>query len=55
MFRGRFRAAPFHISSPEEISAMKTYTATFRTDAEFATRDFEAQTPEQALALAQKL
>ena len=34
---------------------MKTFTATFRTDAEFATRDFEAETPEQALALAQKL
>jgi hypothetical protein len=34
---------------------MKTYTATFHTDAEFATRDFEAETPEQALALAQKL
>jgi hypothetical protein len=26
---------------------MKTYTVTFRTDAEFATRDFEAETPVQ--------
>jgi hypothetical protein len=33
---------------------MKTYTVTFRTDAEFATRDFEAETPEQALALARQ-
>jgi len=33
---------------------MKTFTATFRTDAEFATRDFEAETPEQALALARQ-
>jgi hypothetical protein len=34
---------------------MTTYTAHFSSDAEFATLDFEAETPEQALALAQKL
>ena len=34
---------------------MTTYTAYFRTDAEFAYYDFEADTPEQALALAVKL
>jgi hypothetical protein len=34
---------------------MTTYTAYFRTDAEFAYYDFEAETPEQALALARKL
>jgi len=28
---------------------MKTYTAYFNTDAEFATREFDADTPEQAL------
>jgi hypothetical protein len=33
---------------------MKTYTATFRTDAEFATRDFKAATPEQALKKARR-
>jgi hypothetical protein len=33
---------------------MKTYTAYFRTDAEVATRDFEAETPAQALALARR-
>jgi hypothetical protein len=33
---------------------MKTYTAHFRTDAEFATYDFEADTPEQALTLARQ-
>jgi hypothetical protein len=31
---------------------MTTYTAYFRTDADFATREFKADTPEQALALA---
>ena len=31
---------------------MTTYRAYFRTDADFATRRFEADTPEQALALA---
>jgi hypothetical protein len=34
---------------------MTTYTAYFRTDAEFAYYDFEAETLEQALALARKL
>src|SRR4051794_16768785 len=34
---------------------MTTYTAYFRTDAEFAVHDFEAATPEQALALARAL
>jgi hypothetical protein len=34
---------------------MTTYTAYFRTDAEYATYEFKAETPEQALALAQKL
>jgi len=34
---------------------MTTYTATFRTDAETASHNLEAETPEQALALAQKL
>jgi hypothetical protein len=33
---------------------MKTYTAYFRSDADFATRDFEADTPEQALELARR-
>jgi hypothetical protein len=33
---------------------MTTYTATFRTDAEFATRDFKAATPEQALKKARR-
>jgi len=33
---------------------MTTYTATFRSDAEYASHDFEADTPEQALALARK-
>jgi len=31
---------------------MTTYTAYFRTDADFATQEFEADTPEQALAQA---
>ena len=31
---------------------MKTYTAHFRTDADFATREFKAKTPQEALALA---
>jgi hypothetical protein len=31
---------------------MKTYIAHFRTDADFATREFKARTPHQALALA---
>lgn len=34
---------------------MTTYTAYFRTDGEYATHDFEADTPEQALALARQL
>jgi hypothetical protein len=34
---------------------MKTYTAYFRTDADFATRDFKAATPEQALKKARRL
>jgi hypothetical protein len=34
---------------------MKTYTATFRTDAEFATRDFESDIPNRALAFARQL
>jgi hypothetical protein len=34
---------------------MKTYTATFRTDAEFATREIKAATPEQALKKARRL
>jgi len=33
---------------------MTTYTAYFRTDAEYATEQFEADTPEQALALARE-
>jgi hypothetical protein len=33
---------------------MKTYTATFRTDAEFATREIKAATPEQALKKARR-
>jgi hypothetical protein len=34
---------------------MKTYTAHFRTDAEFATREIKAATPEQALRKARRL
>jgi hypothetical protein len=34
---------------------MTTYTVNFASDAEFASRDFDAETPEQALALARKL
>ena len=34
---------------------MTTYTAYFRTDGEYATYEFKADTPEQALALAQQL
>jgi hypothetical protein len=34
---------------------MKTYTATFRTDAEFATREIKAASPEQALRKARRL
>jgi hypothetical protein len=34
---------------------MTTYTAYFRTDADYATRRFEADSPEQALALARQL
>jgi hypothetical protein len=34
---------------------MTTYTAYFRTDAEYATHDFEAGTAEEALALARQL
>jgi hypothetical protein len=34
---------------------MTTYTIHFSTDAEFASHDIEADTPEQALALAQQL
>jgi hypothetical protein len=34
---------------------MTTYTAYFRTDAEYATHRFEADTPDQALALARQL
>jgi hypothetical protein len=34
---------------------MKTYKVNFASDAEFASRDFDAKTPEQALALARKL
>ncbi len=34
---------------------MKTYTVNFASDAEFASRDFDAETPQQALALARKL
>jgi hypothetical protein len=34
---------------------MPTYTAYFRTDDQYATHDFEADTPEQALALARQL
>jgi hypothetical protein len=33
---------------------MKTYTAYFRADAEFVSFDFDAETPEQALALARE-
>jgi hypothetical protein len=33
---------------------MTTYTATFRTDADFATREFKAATPEQALKKARR-
>jgi hypothetical protein len=34
---------------------MTTYTVNFASDAEFASHDFDAETPEQALALARKL
>ena len=34
---------------------MTTYTATFRTDAEFATREIKAATPKQALKKARRL
>jgi hypothetical protein len=34
---------------------MTTYTVNFASDAEFASHDIEAETPEQALALARKL
>ena len=34
---------------------MTTYQVHFRTDAEFASQDFEADTPQQALGMAQKL
>ena len=34
---------------------MTTYTACFRTDGEYATYEFKADTPEQALALAHQL
>ena len=34
---------------------MTTYTVYFRTDAQFASHDTEADTPEQALALAREL
>jgi len=34
---------------------MTTYTVNFASDAEFASRDFDAETPEQALAIARKL
>ena len=34
---------------------MTTYTAYFRTDGEYATYEFKADTPEQALALARQL
>jgi hypothetical protein len=34
---------------------MTTYTVNFASDAEFASRDFDADTPDQALALARKL
>ena len=33
---------------------MNTYTANFRSDAEYASHDFEAETPEEALTLARK-
>jgi hypothetical protein len=33
---------------------MTTYTATFSSDAEYASHDFEAETPAQALALARE-
>jgi hypothetical protein len=33
---------------------MTTFTAYFRTDAEFASREFEANTPKQALRMARK-
>jgi hypothetical protein len=33
---------------------MTTYTAYFRTEVDFATRDFETETPGQALALARR-
>jgi hypothetical protein len=39
----------------ERISAMTTYTVHFRTDAESATHDVEADTPDQALAQARQL
>jgi hypothetical protein len=34
---------------------MTTYTVNFASDAAFASRNFDAETPEQALALARKL
>jgi hypothetical protein len=34
---------------------MATYTAYFHTDAKYASHDFDAESPEQALALARKL
>jgi hypothetical protein len=41
-----------HQTPDKGISAMTTYTATFRTDADYAEEKFEVATPEQALAKA---
>ena len=51
--RGRLRAAPSF--QHKEISAMTIYEALFQTDGGYAIREFEADTPEQALALARQL
>jgi hypothetical protein len=37
----------------QEISAMTTYTALYHTDADYAEQTFDADTPQQALRLAQ--
>jgi hypothetical protein len=44
----------FHFQ-PQEISAMTTYTAKFSSVTLWATREIEAETPEQALHLAREI
>jgi hypothetical protein len=45
------RGGPLFLSA-QEISAMTTYIATFRTDADHAEHEFNAKTPDRALAKA---